>query len=194
MESFMTAVTDYLTSGVETMRRAENELRQLVGAAATNGDYEAVGVLTDWAKQMHNLVDPTGQSIFPGRSNGAAKPGQSKSYPQFYKNNLRLLMTGWSKKAQREYEHKVPKPEMEKLITVFLEKTAIEETVTVKALLETLNNDESDNYPDYYARTCLRWLLRLGLVIKNGHLGYSIKNRDTIREEIENNWNRLAKK
>jgi hypothetical protein len=187
-----TAGTDYLSKGVEVVRGAENGLRTLLSEAALAGDFEAVMTLGVWAKEIKNLADGLTKAPAPGSPRAAATRGTSEGYPKFFRNENRLVMIGWSKKTNTEYEHRAPKAVLDQLVPLLLSGTKNGEPMHMDKILQGLKPENGGVYPEYYARTFLRWLRMLGLVTKHGHQGYTVRNREGFEATVYNNWKRLA--
>ena len=121
------------------LTRAEEELRELIGEAGLGGDYEAVGLSRDAAVQIREIRDSLCDSKSVGDIGGAQlepefRPssarsqrstkkrrkrtgGNSGEYPKFFTRNGTLCKVGWSKKAKKEYLHKVPKDAFDRTVT-----------------------------------------------------------------------------
>lgn len=100
----------------EVVRRAEDELRQLLVRAAEQGDYEFARLLADWAKQLKQMVQDNGSSDGKSfRVEAANETGQSKVEPEIIASRFPNLTdsnkakggrpgrTKKAKVAQREY-------------------------------------------------------------------------------------------
>src|SRR5262245_27490705 len=94
---------------IKILEKCEADLRALVGAAASSGDYDAVLGITSWAKQSAALSSTSAVTEKPPGSAAQKKAGSRASYPRFAKRGDQLVKIGWSKREKREYEHKAPR-------------------------------------------------------------------------------------
>ena len=107
-----------------------------------------------------------------------------------------MRMVGWSKKKDAEYKHGAPKAVLD-LVVEALEQTCPGsggEPLSIDELSQYVVHPETGReFPEYYTRTCLRWLGGLGLVKKFCHSGYAFTSKagDDPSAVVEAHWKRL---
>ncbi|MEZ6057194.1 MAG: hypothetical protein R3C01_10865 [Planctomycetaceae bacterium] len=130
-----TAIVDFMSrieNGRQVLRDAEQALQGLLAGAATDGDYSAVPVLMDWARQLGELASEL-DTLEPKRAPeqrlaGSAASRKSKKpqkrrkpkgggYPRFIRDEECLVKIGWSKTGGEEYEHKADKDAVDAVVT-----------------------------------------------------------------------------
>jgi len=170
----------FLTEGQTIVHEAEGKLRGLVARAVEDGDYDSVVTITDWAKRMRSIVaGPITGAVLAKqwRANG----GEADEYPKYYRADNKLVMIGWSKKMDTDYEHKSPRVVLDQLVPILLESTK-DKPIAIKDILPRLKKDNGSEFPEYCVRTFLRWLKDKGLISKNGHAGYFVKNPENFSQ------------
>lgn len=161
-----------LTQAYRILANCEAELRLQVGAAAQDGDYEAVLRLTRWAQTVselgHDDKRPNALSPAPTRKARSTK----KDYPLFAKSDLSLIKIGWSKKTKTEYEHRAPLELIEKLADAAMAVGARGRVFQLDALARAA--DGADAKPGYQLYLIVAWWRDAGLIDQHGRKGYSI--------------------
>jgi hypothetical protein len=184
--------SEYVDRAKQIIREAEKSLRGLVAEAATEGDYEAIGKITPSAKEISALAE----RMVNGKSGAATTRAMSQetgNYPRFFRSSdNRLIMLGWSKKTQTEYEHRAPRIILDQLVSVLLEDGRDGQPIAIDQILPRLTAKNGTLAPKYYGRTYLRWLRAIGLVKKYGHQGYAIASQNDFQSEVNMHWRRLA--
>jgi hypothetical protein len=90
------------------VKRAEGEIRELLLRAASEGDYEHVAVLAEWAQRLRQLTEQAGTAkgttgALSGINGHADKSKAKKAdYPRFHRERNELVKIGWSKKQKAE--------------------------------------------------------------------------------------------
>ncbi len=105
--------------------QAERDLRVVIADAAKVGDYEGVDLAREVAARIKAMLSLVGDRISPVqngkvpeppraaaamvRAGRTGKAGKRREYPKFSIRKGILSKVGWSKKAKREYTHKIPR-------------------------------------------------------------------------------------
>src|SRR5262245_42803755 len=121
-----------LSEGKSVLTDAENRLRDLAAKAVSEGQYDAVVALADWAKSLRALVESATLPVTAidtavvlprikgSGGNGRGRPKVSrtktarrgsagkKEYPRFTREGDALVKVAWSKSTKAEYEHRAP--------------------------------------------------------------------------------------
>jgi hypothetical protein len=96
---------DAISQATETIRRAEDELRQLLLQAAEQGDYETASMLAEWAKQLKQIVPrsvtPEEQPQFTHVHNGLA-PAHFDETNREYTNARKKVAREASRRSRRK--------------------------------------------------------------------------------------------
>jgi hypothetical protein len=187
----VTETTSLFERSVELIQKTEREIRALLATAVESGDYEELSKITVCAKGLKALIEKLGSPV-PLISAPEGSKGNVGEYPKFFRDGNKLVMVGWSKKGQAEYTHVAPRSALDALLEKLVEACESDEIASTHDLLPLSNPWSGKHFPEYYARTCLRWLRSIGLVKKYGHRGYSIKTDVEYESIIESRWKRLA--
>lgn len=179
---------DYLDQCFEVIRVAEKGLQDLLRAAADSGDYEAMVQILAYAKELRRIA---GNSETGAKAAFGANPSE---YPKFFRApDRKLVMVGWSKRSQTEYEHRAPDFVLTQLVDALVKGSPSGEPVPIDQLLSSLKDEEGGTeLPTYYGRTYLRWLRAIKLLQKHGHQGYAICKPASFRADVSTHWKRLA--
>jgi hypothetical protein len=187
---------DYFEQSLQILRESEADLQRILAEAAQAGDYDALAKITACAKGLRDIVDRCFTQDTPAQTisrNRKASRKYSGSYPKFFKtNDNKLVVIGWSKKHQTEYEHKAPKSVLDQLIQELLKWSKSGEPIPIESLIPQLKSDDGSISPIYYGRAFLRWLREKGLVTRQGHQGYLVSRPDSLESEVVSYWRRLS--
>jgi hypothetical protein len=114
------------------------------------------------------------------------------AYPRFARFENKLVKTGWSKKAKKEYEHKAPRRVLDRLLDRLMKVRAPGEIFTTEELFPLRDNDDDSEIPSYQAYLCLAWLRNGNLVEQVGRQGYRLaESKGILREAVEQQWQAL---
>jgi hypothetical protein len=178
----------HIKKAIETVSRAEAELRALIAQASQVGDYDAVLRLTRWAQSLAELVVDSGAST--DRSDGPApvktvaiKSRQRKQYPSFSKAEDALVKTGWSPKSRSEYEHRAPLELVQQLAIAAQQLGSKGRLFQLEALARTAHGDGAT--PGYQLYVVVAWWRATGLIDQHGRKGYSIPKPATLARDVE---------
>ena len=200
----------------EVLERCEASLRALVAEAAQTGDYEAVLPLTSLARELARLGEvalrrgPTTESTKKQPITASARPenaprpagrsprkraprvegGSSAEYPRFCRKGRELLKIGWSKSSRSEYEHRVPKEAVDRVVATLAEAAAQEDLVRVDEWLKALEKRGGEPIPTYQVYVALAWLRNEGLIRQHGRKGYSLAG-PLIGRDVTQRWDAL---
>lgn len=197
----------------EILADAERSMRELVGIAASAGDYELVIRLTEWARQLSAIArsaehKPTGATIVldsgnarvpEARSQRKVRPGkrirrrsargQKKgNFPRFVRRNDSLVKIGWSKTDRSEYEHRAPREVAMLLASAVRKRAENGNLVRAEDVMPVLDPRDGAEIPSYQAYLCLAWLKHEGLVVPQGRKGYTVPNTGALESTVEKKW------
>lgn len=114
------------------------------------------------------------------------------TYPRFEREGDRLVKIGWSKKDDREYEHKAPRSAVNAVCSALAKRGKRAPSLTMDTLLP-VKDEEGQEVPSYQAYLVVAWLRQLGIVERTGKDGYSVNAAQVVPEEIETQWSSLPK-
>ena len=164
---------DYFEKGLTIIRDAENSLRSLLSQAAEIGDYDSVAKITARPKAIGEIAAKLSGAERHDDATHASNQN-SGDYPKFYRSSdNKLVVIGWSKTTETEYEHKAPKIVLEKLVAALLDYSPKGNPASLEKIKPYLTDEQGSDFPEYYVRAFLRWLRVIGLITKQGHQGYS---------------------
>jgi len=192
---------------LDILKKAEEELREVIAEAARAGDYRNVDIGRIVAvniKEICERISRDGQILLrPIIEDAKAKnkKKRKKTYkrnkpeglPRFEVLNGSLFKIGWSRKQQSEYSHKVPHSAFE-AITDAMAKLAKEGKgpFAAEIVIEKMNSSTEDIVPAYQVYVVLAALREWDLITQVGREGYSIPI--DISEKAKDKWKDLAGK
>lgn len=159
---------------------AEKQFRELIGAAAREGNYQAVETMTRWALVLNGIPDekfslPTSKSKAktPRKKQRPRRTSAKLSkYPRFAKSGDQLVKIAWSKAKKAEYRHKSPQHVALVLATALQNKTESQSIVAMDDVLPIKTADGLE-IPDYQVYLSLAWLRKINAIEQKGREGYS---------------------
>lgn len=177
------------------IRRCESELRALVAKAADDGDYAAVIEITAWAKQLAELATQ-GSAILsivnPAQSRVAGRKSTKRSlYPKFGRSSNELVKIGWSKKAKREYRHRVSKTIVDLLVKSLSKVGKGGQMFGIADCLPLIDPQAQSEVPEYQIYVAVAWLRAGDLIEQYGRKGYSIPKPDNLSAAADSAWRKL---
>jgi len=201
------------TNALRLLESCENGLRELLGRAASRGDYSDVLRLTSWAKVIHSLADDakTEQAKGPlfeerpkARANTASatvqrsrrsrkatrNSGKADGYPRFLREGDTLVKIGWSRRDSEEYQHKAPHT----VLALLMQKLTVVGAggrLFASEDLMPLHTEHGAEIPNYQVYLCLAWLRSEGLVLPQGRQGYTLKNGENSISSVEVRWQHM---
>jgi hypothetical protein len=184
----------------------EVNLRKLIARAAEQADYGSVQQLGAVAGQLSQIGRTLGAESFvesgaiaavgraqERRSNKTSAQTERKKrreYPRFETRNGTLCKIGWSKKSKSEYEHRVPRETVERVICAIEGAGGLAgELFTAEDVLKHLNDESVPIYQVYVVIALLR---DRNMLQKQGKDGYLI--REPLALSISNGsfWDTLT--
>lgn len=171
---------DFDEQAKQVIAAAENQFRELIGAAAREGNYQAVETMTRWALVLKGIPD---EKFSLPKSKSKAKTPKKKQrhrktnpklskYPKFAKCRDQLVKIAWSKAKKAEYRHKSPQHVALDLAKVLHYKTESQSIVAMDEVLPIKSLDGGE-IPDYQVYLSLAWLRKINAIEQKGREGYS---------------------
>ena len=176
---------------VSILDSTEEQLREVIAEAATQGDYAIVDLGRATAVAISNLrakltvthahkeEEQSGRLESQQGSNrraGAARPG----YPKFRIQGDTLVRVGWSKTEGKEYTHKISRSAFGltlRSMARLAETTA--PPIPAQAIIDQIANSQAEGVPDYQVYVVIALLREKGLISKLGRKGYHV-GRDVV--------------
>lgn len=199
----------YTDRAIETLTEAESQLRKIIVKALTAKAYRELSKVAGAADSLAALIAeldaaaPSSVSLAEPASSpviqraltpmqAQMRPASSvaprrKTYPQFLRDDDRLLKVAWSKKERQPYEHRAPQAVVQTLLEA-VQKRKGEGHLFQAAEILPLHNANGEEYPSYQAYLALSWLRSVGVVTKKGREGYVIKTGAATPDEISRLW------
>ncbi len=186
---------DALEAARALLRELELQLRELIGQAAADGQYEVVSQLASLTNHVGALLPAAGASPEGGardpsvavngvsasdptekaRRTAAAKKVTSRAsaYPVFCRQGDALVKVGWSPSTRREYLHRVPKTGVDALVKYLVSRRSNQFPISVEAMVEALKADENAGILGYQVYVVVAWLKEERWLTANGRHGYT---------------------
>jgi len=178
------------------LTQTEQELCKLIGEAGLARDYEAVDLSRVAASRIREVrdslcgaasgADGDGTQLEPvhmprpPRSRTRTKKTRKRDgrkageYPKFFTRNGTLCKVGWSKKAKKEYVHKVPKDAFDRTVTAITSLSAASKNpFTAEQVVEQTERD-GEEVPAYQVYVILALLREKQVLHREGREGYRV--------------------
>ncbi len=178
----MVAVLAELADGVASVRRR-------TAADVDNGD-SLRGTGRAWP-QLGAAPRPATPEAQSG-ARGKLRSQLASTYPRFEREGDRLVKIGWSKKDDREYEHKAPRSAVVAVCGALAKRGKRAPTITMNALLPVADAEEQE-VPSYQVYLVVAWLRQLGVVERTGKDGYAVNAAQLAPEIIDATWSSLPR-
>lgn len=187
---------------VVALADAEGRLRDAAAKAAASGEYDALVVITRWAKTLQSLAsEANGQrsEMLPGRVAGTAKPQALKrgkggkipaGTPVYSRDADILVKSARSKKSKNEYEHRAPADVVATVAECLSDWRPSRKLLTGEQLLDAYAKKKGA-VVSYQVYAALGWFAQIGLVRRHGRSGYSVPHPNTIIGDVQKAWESL---
>jgi hypothetical protein len=186
----------------EILHSCEAAVRDVISAAARDGDYDTVGRGREVALRVRALRSGQGGTVhqqqrwhpfqIAGPSSGPAKGARgsrSLEYPRFELIDNNLFRYGWSKREKREYSHKVPKSVFERIVIAMSKIRSFNKGPhTAEAIIEQANEGADEPVPNYQVYAVLGFLKAENAIEQQGREGYLIP--DSFDARAQESWTR----
>jgi hypothetical protein len=181
----------------EILQGCETAVRDIIVAAAQDGDYDTVGRGREVALRVSALRSGHGgnerqqQAQIAVPLSGPARGfrgSRSVGYPRFELINNNLLRYGWSKREKREYSHKAPKSAFDRVVIAMTKiGSANKRPQTAEAIIEQANAGSDDPVPNYQVYAVLGFLKAKNVIEQQGREGYLVS--DGFESKAQQCWN-----
>jgi len=189
----MTVIRQKILQVLEEAERACTELILEAVRAKSQTGIELAGEATVGVRELiETLRQPTppaaklSQSDKPSVRSKKARISKKRAYPRFHVENEQLVKTGWSKKAKKEYVHKLPREVYEQLLDVISEYAAKTSGPFPADDIVRAGAEQEEPIPGYQVYLALAFLQQEGIVHKDGRRGYTVA--DSVKETGLNAW------
>lgn len=180
--------------------------KRLIAEAAALGRFDEVSALARIAERLQELLGGSpSEPLQPGtaaacmsaptpaneRDQTTVNEAGSARFPFFVREGNDLVKIGWSRKENREYEHRAPRTLVLALVrqVTVLGKTG--HRFTADAVMK--NGENGDRvWPAYQSYAVLAWLRWAGLVVAHGRKGYSLPKPTSFAELADASWAQLT--
>lgn len=205
---------NFATKVEQILVDAERKLAEVTAEALQQRDYAAVQWVSAIAERIASsrlgeslrgaeartrdaVADQPESTINPSAHLGSPAPtprpsNSSDQFPHFHRDGDQLIKVGYSKSERKTYEHRSPSTVLTALVE-YLAVFAIDgQLFTTERILAQFDR-KRPAVPTYQIYLCLAFLIRRGLVKKNGRLGYTVDPNhasDFLAAAI-NAWNSL---
>jgi hypothetical protein len=187
----MPYTSDYAKDIQSILTVAETELRTLVEAATSKGNYSAVVEIANVAASLRALAGTRSSPDVPTHSVDRPTPlGGKRTYPFFTRNGGELVKTGYSSSTKSDYQHRAPREIVDAFATALdsLPKSA-KAHFTMESVLPLHLEDRK--VPAYQPYLVLAWFRELRLVKKDGRVGYTVTAKKPLLTMIATAWQSL---
>lgn len=133
-------------------------------------------------EQAEGESSPKAQKRAPKKKSiGRAKQG----YPRFEFRNAMIVKIGWSKKAQKEYEHSAPVQAAIDLALQIQKTTQTGRIWTVEELGDVMLSHDESELPSYQLYLLIAWMRTIRVISKQGRSGYIATSGAEIVQEVK---------
>ena len=173
---------------IQVLQDAEARLRSLMEKAASEGDYDSVVEIAQAAGSLRSLASRNGEGAIAvaEQRSSISNPGKRK-YPFFTRSGEELVKTGYSSTNKSDYQHRAPREVIDAFTRALegLPKTA-KSHFGMEDILPL--NVGQRQIPDYQAYLVLAWFRDLGVVKKDGRVGYKVAAQKHFTQTIDAAW------
>jgi hypothetical protein len=183
----------------EILQSCETAVRDIIAAAAQDGDYDTVGRGREVALRVSALrLGRGGNERQQHRSSQTAVPSSGAAtgfrgsripeYPRFELIDNSLYRYGWSKREKREYNHKAQKSAFDRVVTAMSKiGSANKGPQTAEVIIEQANEGSDDPIPNYQVYAVLGFLKAKKVIEQQGREGYLVS--DDFESRAQQCWN-----
>lgn len=176
-------------------------MREAAAKAAASGEYDALAVITRWAKTLQSLSSETNGAANTTPSPAAfsatkvSSPRGSKGKPAagspIYSRDADMLVkSARSKKSKNEYEHRAPADVVATVAECLSDWRPSRKLLTGEQLLDAYARKKGA-VVSYQVYAALGWFAQIGLVRRHGRSGYSVPHPNTIVGDVQKAWDYL---
>jgi len=189
-----------LHSAYQAIAVAEGCLRVAAAKAAASGDYDAVALITRWAKSLQSLTSESSGDTLPlalaatlagSPATTRRQPKITPGAPAFSRDGDMLVKTARSKKSKNEYEHRAPVDVVATVAECLSDWRPSRKLLTGEQLLDAYAKRKGAVI-SYQVYATLGWFGQLGLVRRHRRSGYSVPNPHTIVTDVQKAWSSLS--
>ena len=213
---------DLVARALAVVMRAEEGVRDLIEEAANKRSYGELPRLAQFAESLAELGAPcdAGKAAESPRKPARSQPAQNKTrrkaasrrskkrtaknrsphstgssaYPKFVRQDEVLVKIGFSTKSNSTYEHRAPRNALSTVAERALDVSGrTRGPFTAEALSDLQDHADSQKLPGYQLYLCLAWLKSEGLIKQHGRKGYSVKERVTFEDRLQQAWDDLER-
>jgi hypothetical protein len=200
---------DLLIAAGGALKDAERCLRESAAKAAETGDYDALEVLTRWARAVqamvteasrrseetlpksapqHEHVSSLRRTTGQRRSAGRVRPVVGE--PMYSRDSDMLVKTARSRKSRNDYEHRAPADVVFTLAECVSVWRPNQKLLTGDQILGSYEKKKG-SVISYQVYAALGWFTQLGLVRRHGRSGYSVPQPNTVVGDVQKAWDSL---
>ncbi len=181
---------------------AEGRLRDAAAKAAASGEYDALAVITRWAKTVQSLASevngrssesnalPTAASVKTPPRSRAKGAKLAAGTPLFSRDADMLVKTARSRKSKNAYEHRAPADVVLTVAECLSDWRPSRKLLTGEQLLEAYAKKKGA-VVSYQVYASLGWFVQIGLVRRHARSGYSVPQPNTIVGDVQEAWESL---
>jgi len=190
-----------LHTAVAALFEAEGRLREAAASAAASGEYDALVVITRWAKTVQSLASETNGALKTGSTPPAASESKAPEVrapkikltagtPVYSRDSDMLVKTARSRKSKSEYEHRAPADVVVTVAECLSDWRPNRKLLTGEQLLDAYARKKGA-VVSYQVYAALGWFGQIGLVRRHGRSGYSVPQPNTIVGDVQKAWESL---
>jgi hypothetical protein len=195
-----------VSRAIQVVRRAEQDLRELMREALDHQQYRQLAAIAPIADAISDIVRRAESTAEPSAATTSklaasapvstrtvrpqAKTTARDEYPRFERDGDKLVKIAWSKKDKREYEHRAPR----NAVFCVAERLATDIKPSSVFSMDTLmpfKDADGNDIPSYQAYLALAWFRTLSAVDQRGKEGYSVTDGLLSPKHVDEAWNAL---
>ena len=181
---------------VGVLTQAEDQLASRLQRAVRKREYSDVAELASVSQKLHELIQSLRRDLgqpeprvshSPVRKQSASYAGRAikKGYPKFARDGNHLVKTGWSKKDQGEYRHRVPESAVSAVVSAL---RGFGSTEFSMGKLTPVHNGKGKAVPSYQVYLVVAWLRACGALRKAGRGGYVAIPERVSAAAVKEHW------
>lgn len=210
-------MTTFHDRAIDCIRDAEIQLRGLIRHAVDEGRYDEVAQIAKLSTRLKDLLGnldipfeaPAKATELMSTPFEATSANREKNprltreqsvtkprgeYPRFRRKRNELVKIGWSPKAKKEYEHRVPQDGVRALVDYLVALPSSHAPLSAETVVEALASDEANGILGYQVYVVVAWLREAGVLVAQGRQGYTVSENITdVQSTVAELWEALPR-
>jgi len=168
-------------------------VRHALEAGAPDGSTR--GLATTYTETALGTASDQVQAASVDSTDTAKKATKAKlpTYPQFERDNDRLIKIGWSIREKKTYEHRIARQAVDDICGFLAEHVKPKRPFKVEQI-GPVKSASGAEVPTYQTYLVLKWLQHFGAVERRGNDGYVLGERGASKDIVDQLWTQTTER